>query len=80
MMNVAVPVLAVHAPVTFKAGGGGGGGTQRDISACAVKVLSFGLDNVYMLEVPLILMTVLPPADNWKVPVSTTTPLSSVTL
>lgn len=77
--NVACPTTAVHAPATDKAGGGGGG-TQRLISASAVSVLSLGLDNEYVLEEPLTLMTVLPPADSWKVPVSTTTPLSSVTL
>lgn len=67
--KVAVPALDVHAPPTVNAGGGGGGGTQRDISATAVRVLSFGLDNVYVLDVPLIVMIVLPPAGNWKVPV-----------
>lgn len=44
--NVAVPVLAVHAPVADRAGGGGGGGTQSVISATAFNVLSFGLDSV----------------------------------
>lgn len=79
-MKVAVPATEVHAPVTVKDGGGGGGATQSDISACAVRVLSFGLDSVYVPEEPLTLMTVLPPAASWKVPVSTIAPLSSVTL
>ena len=33
MINVATPVLAVHAPVAVSAGGGGGGGVQTVISA-----------------------------------------------
>lgn len=67
--KVAVPALEVHAPATVNAGGGGGGGTQRDISATTVRVLSFGLDNVYVLDMPFIVRMVLPPAGNWKVPV-----------
>ena len=79
MTNVATPALEVHAPATVNAGGGGGG-TQRLISARAVRLLSFGLDNVYVPEEPLTLMIVLPPAGNWKLPVSTIVPLASVTL
>lgn len=46
----------------------------------AVSVLSLGLDKVYVPEGPLTLMIVLPPALNWKVPVSTTIPFESVML
>lgn len=46
MTKVAVPPVAVQAPVEDKTGGGGGGGTHRLISATVVKFASFGLDNV----------------------------------
>lgn len=63
--NVASPTAA-HAPVTVNARGGGGG-TQRLISACAVRALSSGLVNVYVLDEPFTLMTVCAPAANWNV-------------
>ena len=35
---------------------------------------------MYVFDEPLTLITVLPPAASWKVPVSITMPLASVTL
>ena len=64
----AVPLLEVHTPVA-ESDGAGGGVTQVDISATAVNVLSFGLDNVYEVDEPFTVMVVLAPEANWKVEV-----------
>lgn len=45
MVNEAVPSVSVHKPVAVM-DGGGGGATQVDMSASAVKLLSFGLENL----------------------------------
>lgn len=79
MINVAVPSLDVHAPVTVRAGAAGGC-TQVDISAAVVSALSFGLDNVYEVDEPFTVMVVLAPAANWKVEVWTMFPFASLTL
>lgn len=68
MINVAVPALDVHAPVTERSGAAGGC-THVDISATVVRVLSFGLDSVYEVDEPFTVMVVLAPAANWKVEV-----------
>lgn len=51
-----------------------------DISATAVSVMSFGLDNVYEVDEPLTVIVVLAPAASWKVEVCTTLPFASLTL
>ena len=77
MTKDAVPFSSVQTPVAVKAGAGGGV-TQADISAVAVKALSFGLDNVYDVELPVTVMVILWPAISWKVAVFTTAPLASL--
>ncbi len=68
MINVAVPSLEVHTPVTVSVGAAGGC-THVDISATIVSLLSFGLDNVYEVDDPFTVMVVLAPVDSWKVEV-----------
>lgn len=58
MMKEAVPSSSVQTPFAVKSGGVGGV-TQVDISALAVNVASFGLDNVYSVELPVTVSVIL---------------------
>lgn len=78
-MNVAPPaLLEAHTPLTVN--DGGGGSAQVVVSTLAVRLLSLGLDRLKVRDEALTLMTVLPPAVNWNVPVAMITLLSSVML
>lgn len=79
MMNVAPPALT-EAQIPFAVNEGGGGSAHVVVSTVAVRLMSLGLDRLKVRDEALTLMTALPPAVNWNVPVAMITLLSSVIL